>query len=218
MKSMNVAMLSLVRTTALYQGQGCALEKLKDELLRAPSGDPPPSSAALQKRLRELAAEEGDRLVAQHADGRGMPQYQEFARHAGIGDSAGPDDDEELQMTERVSGQDYMCPIMKCELVEPMKIKSCWDIGAKRCVFSKVSITSLIQQAPGGREIAACPVSGCAYKGRVKLTDLAPCPELERAMKKAKLALERQQQKRGALALDVDDDMLDEDDNGVSQI
>jgi hypothetical protein len=117
-----------------------------------------------------------------------------------------------------------MCPIMKCELVEPMKIKPCWEVGAKRCVFSKVSITGLIKQSQGGREITACPVSGCAYKGRVKLSDLAPCPEVMRAMQRAKHALGREQQRRGALAHDVDDDLLDvddddaDDDNGVSQI
>ncbi|KAJ1618243.1 hypothetical protein T492DRAFT_1094213 [Pavlovales sp. CCMP2436] len=202
-KTVSEAMLSLVRTDAIYEGQKRALERLRDELQAA--GDGNMDTQQMQKRLRDLAKEEGDAAaVRSGANGAGLPAYKEYARAAGLSHD---NDDDEVEMTQQaLDPKDFLCPILKSKMVEPTKVTKCFEKGSTRCVFSKQGITSLVK-----RQGTACPVMGCMYTGAITLQDLLPCRETERKLKALERELKKQKLLRDDDTLDVDDDLLDDD-------
>lgn len=143
-------------------------------------------------RINETAILQGN--------GRYQEFIQEMATLAGTGDDV-VEEDEDVVCTQ--AEFDPTCPITKQLLARPVKAVPCFRVGAKRCVFTKVAIEQHLRNGP-----RPCPFTGCSYKGNLSLSDLEPCHDTERKLKRH-LAKEKRRQQ--------DEDALDEDE-GLTQI
>lgn len=198
--TLTTAMQSLVRTDAIYEGHKRALNKLSAELSASNASL---DGETLQKRLKELAATETAEAVQQLDGKSNLQEYKNFMREARLEGGA---DEDEVQCTQEVDS--LICALLKSEMVDPTKVVPCFKVGATRCVFSSQAIRQVIQQ---GRGQVKCPLVGCSYTGMIRLSDLEPCKDTARKLKRAKEDAARERLAQDAAAEDVDalDDEVD---------
>lgn len=203
LKIVTDAVLSLIQTDAVYDGQRRALEILRDEMA-APGANI--DAEQMQQRLRELAEKESAKRVERLGDCRATPLFQSYTRGAKL---QADDDEDGVQMTQDFAPGDLLCPLMRTLYEQPTKIKPCFQVGSTRCVFSKAAILNHVNQ--NSRTGMKCPMVGCAYQGMVRASDLEPCKETELMVKRALQQQEREKIRLAAENQEEDEDALDED-------